>query len=34
MNNNKKMPKKYMKVLCNIFYELATVTRDVTCSKP
>ena len=33
MKNNKKMPKKYIKVLSNIFYELATLTRDVTWSK-
>ena len=30
MKNNKKMPKKYIKVLSNIFYELATLTRHVT----
>ena len=27
------MPKKYIKVSSNIFYELATLTHDVTCSK-
>ena len=33
MKNNKKMPKKYIKTLSNIFYELAKLTRNVTCSK-
>ena len=28
-----KMPKKYIKALSNIFYELAPVTHDVICSK-
>ena len=29
----KKIPKKYIKVLSNIFYELAPLIRDVICSK-
>ena len=33
MKNNKKMPKKYIETLSNIFYELAKLTRNVTCSK-
>ena len=32
-NKEKKMLKKYIEVLGNIFYELATLTRDETCSK-
>ena len=28
-----KMPKKYIKALNNLFYELAPLTRDVICSK-
>ena len=27
------MPKKYIKALNNLFYELAALTRDVICSK-
>ena len=27
------MPKKYIKALSNIFYELAPLTRDKICSK-
>ena len=29
----KKKPKKYMKALNNIFYELAPLTRDAICSR-
>ena len=32
-NNNKKSIKKHMKVLGNIFYDLAPLTRNVTCCK-
>ena len=32
-NQKKKKKKKYIKVLSNIVYGLATLTRDVKCSK-
>ena len=32
-NKNKKMPKKQMKTFNSIQFELAPLTRDVTCSK-
>ena len=34
IKNRKKYQKKYIKALCNIFFnELATLTCDVACSK-
>ena len=34
IKNNNETPKKYMKIYNNILYfEPATLTRDVTCSK-
>ena len=33
MKNNKKMSKKHIKVSSDIFYELATLTRDVKTEK-
>ena len=34
IKNNDETPKKYMKIYNNILYfEPATLTRDVTCSK-
>ena len=33
MKNNKKMSKNCLNALGNIFYELVTVTHDVTFSK-
>ena len=33
MKNKKKMSKNCIKALGNIFYELVTLTRDVTFSK-
>ena len=32
-SKQKKKPKKYMKALNNIFYELAPLTRDAICSR-
>ena len=33
MKNKQKMPKKFMKALSNIFYEIAPLTRDIICPK-
>ena len=33
MIKKKKLPKKYIKALSNIFYELTSLTRDVICFK-
>ena len=33
MKSNKKMPKKYIEALRNIFYEITPLTRDVIYFK-
>ena len=33
-NNNNKMPRKYTKALCNFFYELTSLSRDVIKKQP
>ena len=33
-NSNNKKPRKYTKALCNFFYELTSLTRDVIKALP